>query len=54
MDGEPEPATEGADNRANLLALALLAPFAGAVAGFIEVKRSGRRSHSRIHCGSWS
>ena len=37
MDSEQEPATKGADNRGNLLALALLAPFAGAVAGFIGV-----------------
>ena len=37
MDGEQKPATEGADNRGNLLLLALLAPFAGAAAGFTGV-----------------
>jgi CIC family chloride channel protein len=35
MESEQELATQGADNRGNLLPLALLAPFAGAVAGFI-------------------
>ena len=35
MDGEREPATEATDDQGNLLVLALLAPFVGAVAGFI-------------------
>ena len=37
MDCEREPATEAADDRGNLLVLALLAPFVGAVAGFFAV-----------------
>src|SRR6516225_9698881 len=37
MNGEQKPPTEGADNRGNLLVLALLAPFAGAAAGFTGV-----------------
>src|SRR6516162_5276572 len=37
MDSEQKPAAECADDKGNLLALALLAPFAGAVAGFVAV-----------------
>jgi CIC family chloride channel protein len=37
MDSEQKPAAEYADDRGNLLVLALLAPFAGAVAGFVAV-----------------
>jgi CIC family chloride channel protein len=37
MDSEQKPAAECADDKGNLLAVALLAPFAGAVAGFVAV-----------------
>ena len=37
MDCERQPATEAAYDRGNLLVLALLAPFVGAVAGFFAV-----------------
>jgi hypothetical protein len=50
MDSEQKPAAELADDQGNLLALALLAPFAGAVAGFIGVIFRLRHGH---RLGAW-